>query len=419
LPFWPAGGLVIATQPLLIFALLNILRYELWFSNWIIIIGIPFMTVFAHSNLFLLTLIAPLFLFYTIKYKSFNSYFVFAIILFIICTVFAEHRLFEFFFIDKIETHRDFINHQSNLNINGIIGISFKHFLFGQYHFLAGQFPFIIAIILISFIFSANLRFKRNLFLLLTFTFILSVLYVLPNHELIGKMNFFRSPISTRFYSLQPLLWLIIGAYVFRECLLLGKFKKQLAIISFCFVCIGNITGLINCDYYGSYNAENSFRWLFFKDGFSNGYKTFEEYFKIPLFNKIRDRLPTGNYYIACLGFEPEIAQYNNYNTIEGYFYLIPKENAFRLVEINKPEFQKTGEIMSIENRQFIYSEDLLKKRKVIEDLRLNTEILLRHNCKFVFSTRRIVHEKYDFHFIESHLKDSLYVYRILSMKIK
>ncbi|MCD6068720.1 MAG: rane protein [Bacteroidetes bacterium] len=395
LPFWPSGALAITGQPLLLFAFLNILNYELNWKNWLIILIIPLYSVLILSNFFFLILIGLVFLVYSFRKRKINFWFIASMILFVLTSVIAEHKLFEMQFIEHFDSHRSAMKHFGTLNLKGVIGVSLKHFMKGQYHFHSLQFPFSILLAATAFIFAKLKRDRFILFGLLLSAYFMSFLLVLPDwmpmQAFMLKHNLLKS-LSLRFYSLFPILWFIILAY--SSWVLVQSRPVAKKILPFVFVGMGAFSffSLNDTDYNGSEFAENSFYRTYF-DKANVNYNTFEDHYQTTLFSEVKAKVPAGDYNIGCIGFEPEIAQYNGYNTIDGYFFYYAKTYNEFMNSINEKELAK-GKVNAVYSRCYLVSNDLEKGKNIIDDLQLDYDKMKEIRTKYIFSSRKIINER-------------------------
>jgi len=418
LPFWPSGALSIAGQPLLLYAFLNILNKDLSMKNWLIIIFIPFYSVLVFSNLFLCIVLFILFIFYSIYKKQVNYYFIAAIALFALISMLVDYRLFIMQFVEHFESHRSVLVKTATLNFKGVVGVSLLHFLFGQYHFLSLQFPVILILSLMA-LFLTKERNKRFRLLALLFgAYCISLSYVLPDwklaDELMNKFSILKV-FGLRFYSLFPLIWIIIFAY---SCYLLLEskliFQKILPYFILAFS-IFAFFGLNSKDYYNSDFGENTFYRTYINKK-NEGFATFDEYYKIPVFNEVKKKLSPGPYYVGCIGIDPEVAQYNGFNTIDGYFFYYSKKHNELMNTISKKEMEKTGRA-TLGSRCYLVSDDVEKGKNEITNLELDFEKMKTIGTRYIISDRKIINENLTDEqvFNTTDLKDILFIYTIKS----
>lgn len=395
LPFWPSGGMAIAAQPMLLYAFLNILLKDLNWKNWLIIVLVPLYSLLVLSNLFFILTITLGFTVYCFVKRSINWFFVLALILFTLVSVIAEHRLITMQFMENFVSHRADINALGTLNLNGVIGVSLLHFLKGQYHFHSLQFPFVIFIAIVALIFTKEKKQRSILFILILSTYFISLVFVLPNWKIFqdGLAKFeIVNTVSLRFYSLAPLFWFIILSYSSMIISMRSLLAKRIISIVFVVMAVTTVFGWNAKDYFNSRYAENSFYNTYIaRDPVEHA--SFEEFYNTKLFNEIKRNVPTGSYYIGCLGIHPEIAQFNGYNTIDGYFYYFSKSYFDKMYAINQRELQK-DEANRLYSRCYLISNDITHGKKIIDDLSLDFDKMKALGTRYIFSDRKIVNTR-------------------------
>lgn len=414
LPFWPAGGLTLATQPLLLYALLNILRRDASWKDWAVVGVIPFLTVLIHSNFFLLVLLSVYALYYFIAHKKINYHFIVAVFLYGIISVLLENRLFRMQFVEHFESHRAVLGLSQGLNLKGIIGISILHFLKGQYHYLSLQFPFILLVAAMAFLFRAERKEKYKLAGILAGLYIISLLFVLPDWQALrGLMSKYKllSVLSLRFYSLFPLLWFIVLALASAMIVHSGVWGKRFVAGVLVLFGLVSFTGFIEKDYYKSSFAENSF-YRTYINRTPGSHASFDEYYKTALFAQVQKHIPPGEFYTASININPEVAQFNGYRTIDGYFFYYPEKYALLMDSVNRLENLKSNS-PGVDSRCYISSDDVNKGRDTITDLRLDFGIMKRLNTQYIFSDRKIIADRLGDEAFFSSGNDRLFVYRI------
>lgn len=414
LPFWPAGGTTIATQPLLLYAFLNILYKKYTIKDWLIVFLVPFFTVLIHSNFFFLVMIFFYSLWFFYTSKKINFYFLLALVLYSIVTIFCEYRLFTMQFIEHFESHRSGINNLGSLNFKGLVGVSLLHFLKGQYHFHSLQFPFTILFSLLAIVVVKTREQRLTLIGLLSLTYLISFLFILPNwkalHEFLSNYNIL-SAVSIRFYSLAPLLWFIILGYSTCVVAMQGAIYRKIVAFGLIFMGLFSFLSLNSKDYYDSEYAENSFYRTYFSER-TDDHASFSEYYKVDLFSKTQEIVPSGNFYIGCIGFNPEIAQYNGYNTIDGYFFYYPKKKWEVMNSISRMEHEKS-KINGADSRCYLWSDDVAKGKDTITELLLDFDKMKDLNTRYVFADRKILNNRLTNEVMVKEKDENIYIYTI------
>lgn len=404
IPFWPSGGLAITGQPLLLYALLNIYNRKFNWENWLIICLVPLYSLLILSNLFLFVFLGIIYIILCFRDKKLNLPVLLAFSLFIVISIISEHKLFEMQFIEKLESHRILKNNKNELNIFGIIGISLRHFLFGQYHFYSIN-VFIVLIMSVVTFYLSNFKQRLIIMSLLTVGFIISLIFVYPN------FRFFHG-ITMRFHSVMPLYWICVLAYISFVCLSCNfKLSKHIVIIFLVLEGVITMFSINLKDYQGCEFIENSF----YKTYFNNADKqseTFNNYYKIDLYREVKVQVPTGRYNIVNVGIQPEISQFNGYNTIDGYFFYYPKSYNTWFTNVCKKEMQKIG-IKKIDSYCKIACLDLENNKSEINSLELDYGAMKKKNTVYIFSTKKINVPELSLYKYARYKSDVLYVYSI------
>ena len=416
LPFWPSGGLSIAGQPLILFAFLNILlKQQRWF-DWLIICLFPFYSALILSNLFFCITIFIGFIIYCLIKKTINYKFIMALFLFAMISVLIDYRLFYLQFIQHFESHRILRDTLGTLNIKGLIGVSLLHFFKGQYHFHSLHSPFILLSSFAAFLMAKSRKEKISLLILLGLVFVISVLFILPKWTgaafLFNDITFLKT-FALRFYALFPLVWFIIFSLSITIFIKSRFYYKGVLSILFFLMIVFSLFSINSKDYQNDEFAENSFYNTFFNK--SNGnYQSFKNYYKIDLFNEVKKVVKPKVNYIGCIGFSPEIAQFNGFYTIDGYYCFYPKKHNDLMNEITFLE-RKKSDLEPLGNRCYLMSDDDLKGKKEIVDLKFDFEKMKKLNVEYIFSIKKIT----DSHLINEIIvktinhSDSIFIYQI------
>lgn len=390
-PFWPSGGISVASQPLLLYAFLTILNKNYQFKNWLIIILVPFYSTLAFLNLFFIPVLFALFLVYSFYKKEINGWFLIALFLFVVFSVIAEYRLFTMQFFEHFQNHRSLLSHTNLLNLNGIIGVSILLFLKSHYHFFVPQLPFVFIATIIAFIICD--RKQRLLILsLLAVGFLSALLFVLPNWNYLTQLfanNKLFNSITLRFYGLFPLTWFILFAYSIR--FMLDKHVRFQFLVGplFFILIISQFLNFSSKDYYGSEYIENSFYSTYINPQ-SEISNSFQNYYQTDFFKIVKKKLPPGDFYVACLGLKPEIAQYNGYKTIDGYFYYYPMKHKIDMMQVSEREMKKMG-IDNIDNHCDVFCKELSEHKTEIKNLDLNFDKMKELDTKYMFSSVKVL----------------------------
>jgi hypothetical protein len=134
LPFYPPGGLSVASLPLALYAFFNIRANKATRIDWLILMLIPFYASIIYSYLFFLTIMGILWLWDVLRNRELGLKLLAATILMTLEFMLIEYRLIMgVFFGDGFVSHRtEFsLTHDS---IQEALAFGFKNFIQGQYH---------------------------------------------------------------------------------------------------------------------------------------------------------------------------------------------------------------------------------------------------------------------------------------------
>ena len=397
LPFSPLFGLSIAGQPLALYAFLNIRANLSTKKDWLILLLIPFYSLFVMSFVFFLFALGMLWIYDTVKTKRINYPFVMSIALMTLIFVIVEYRL-----IYDMLLNSGYVSHRvefgggvlSGVGIIEAIKRSIYNFIFGQYHAVSLQQYFVglsVAAALVT-VFVKKLR-EDLLIILLAITAAISLLYGFLSWEglipLREHFMIFRTFQFTRFHWLHPLLWYIIFALALKVIFDNRKYGKQIVII---FLILQ--VGFLFCYSGGQSGGIGIIR--------SEGL-TYEEFFSEDLFQDIAHYIgePQANYRVVSIGLFPSIAQYNGFYTLDSYQGNYPLEYKHKFRRIIEKELDKNNKLrIYFDNwgsRCYIFVDELglnyliTKDEEIkVNNLELNSDALKKMGGNYVISAVEI-----------------------------
>jgi hypothetical protein len=359
LPFWPSGFLSVAGLPLLANALIQIFKKKSSIVSWLIVAIFPLTGTLVFGNLFSLSMFFLFYLFGVLKQEwkiNFNTIAPFVLLFFV--TYFVEHRIINLA-VNGFESNRslDVPNVVEYMNINGIFGTSILAFLFSHYHFHALQ-SFIVIVTLVFIFWSLiNKRVKEVQFLIGLLGFILALCFLmvfLDNYDLRVLFGNNYKRFELRFWVLFPLFWYLIFAIVLLKLQRHG-YKKWVRVLLSIQV-IYNLFLLYPKDYFGSRYAENIFAntYIFTANTEQEKFKT---YFRVSDFDSLKKYLPDyKTKHFVAIGINPEILQYNGFNTLEGYYSYYPIYKRLLVKSVDSLERHKNNNYFEKHsNRNYLY----------------------------------------------------------------
>ena len=428
LPFWSPGGLSIAGLPLVLYSFLNIRFNKSTKIDWMILTFIPFYSSLIFSFIFFIVIIFVIFLKDWIFKHNFNKKFFLALLYFGSIYLLIEYRLILSIFDTSYISHRsEFVKYY--INFSDSVKKFFGHLIEGQYHSESLHKYILLYSLLILILSSILLKISKRedfkeikpkiglLIKMFMLSLLISFIYALSTwNQLSGVYNEFpilKSFQWDRFYTLNPIGWYIILAISLdinilcieksnildKLFLRINKNRNRLNIKIEHFI-IPFLTILIS--FQGMYviysNHTHNSLWNSIRNDID--YISYSEFYAEEQFNTIKNDigLPQEDYRIGCIGFEPAVALYNGFYTIDGYMSNYPLEykRQFRYLiskELEKNDFFRTY-FDGWGSRSYIFVAEIggnFKAYKwvneVINNLELNVTALKDLDVSFIFSS--------------------------------
>lgn len=420
LPFWPSGQIGVAGMPLLLYALLN-LHFETHKKiSWSIVLFFPFYSSFIFSNVFFIVFFSLAYLAFSLFRKEKLKYQVItALSIFVLISLLVEYRLLYMQFAKHIITHRSLYKEltSSNLNYFGWLGAALRYFFFGQYHFYSYHYFLLILSVPVAII-SSN-KYRMEILLILLFMLMVSLQTTsasVPALIWLNKLLALKNSMQLRFTALFPLLSLILFSIIVKVLILKGKNILAYAVIAIQLLLVGGMV------FPGDYSKDVFTESAFYNTHISGNYscRTFKRYFVEDLFAKVSKVVPPGDYNILAIGFESQIVQLSNYNTIDGYHYFYPVEKTMMIKKILTPFINKNPEVKVFLGSRISISKILKNKEKSMpKNLDLDFETLRANNCKYIFSTDSLNNPEISLFKQVKEGKGGLYIYELLQFPIE
>ena len=375
IPFWPSGGLTVAGQPLLLFSFLNLINKRNLILSWIIIFFFPFFSSLFLGNIFFMSIGFLVFVMLSIKTKKFYPNVILACLIFTISSIFIEHRIFEVFFMEKDVLQRTISEVPNELNFRGLIGVSAMQSLKGQYHFFGRVWPFIPLILCLNFFILKSKKVKKHLMLLIGLIAAMSIVSTIRDLDIVIKYLPFFQSFNPRFISVNVIIWYIILTLSLSEFSYQHRVNKILNSILLIGLFCSHFLNFSNEDYQNSNFTENSFYHTYIHKS-SKKHQSFNQYYQIKEFKEIRKYIDV-NYSACCIGFQPEIAQFNGIKTLGGYRSTYPHYKCLEIREILKNDEKKCT------SRLYIDQSD-------IENKNFDSKAFLQNNINYVISKHKL-----------------------------
>lgn len=397
IPFWPSGGLSVAGVPFLMYALLNLYKGQARLTDWIIVFLFGFFSFLFLSGIAVLGAIAFWLLFLLVTRRRIYWKLVLACLVLVVAFACNEYRLFAMEAAGHFKNHRSGLLNGTILNLQGNITMAAKTLVNGQYHFY-GFVSWAMALMAVGMLVYARSIFKYKpfrMFFYVSICFML-VAMMLPYTSLYAKLAGripFLQGINLRFYALVPVFHLLM-LVAFVHAVIINTpqtaLRKNIMLTGIGLMTVFNLFNIGRGDKNNPY-TENAFYATWF-DKANPENRSFANYYAGEIFGKAMRAVPqVGEAKIACLGFEPEIAQYHGLHTIDAYYYYYSTDIKERFYKIIAGELARTGsnyEKFMQARRCFLVSKDIENVRKggTIDSLALDFELMKDMDCRYLLS---------------------------------
>jgi hypothetical protein len=430
LPFYTWGGLGIAGQPLALYAFLNVKNRTSRLADWAIVIVIPFYSSLILTGMFFLAMIAIIFVYDFLKARKINYPFMLAIGLMLLGYLVTSYRMFLSIFDPVFISHRtEFFSEPLNF-WNSILSAK-DMLLNGQFHAHSLHNYFILPFILLAFVvLVVPARMQKYAAMLVGF--VSSIGLILNFAKILDWSGFIASPTLTFYYCgafvlltaflfikkmtiegflALGLLLIAVGYGLWSSEFLVGlknsiPFLKQIQFDRFYFLNALFWFLLFACMARALYR-QNSYLVvivLFFVASqiqysftmrYAERFRTpvaIDDYYKKELFDQVKSYInrPLEEFRVVSIGFDPIIAAYNGFYTLDGYAtnYPLSYKHEFRKImskELDKNEaYRKYFDFWG--SRCYIFIAEDMSSKQVMEDVSLDLEQLKAMGGEYIFS---------------------------------
>lgn len=410
LPFWPSAGLSIAGQPLVLFAMLNVLRGDHRFFNFLVVLLFPFYSSFFFSNAFFIVALGILWIVDAMCNKRLSIPFISMLILFGVVSIACEYRLLFLKLHDNFVFNRDIVG-VGSLNFMGVLSVALLHFLKGHYHYHGYQFPFIPLLVCLALFCRPKSREKSLLVVFTVCCALLSLLFsVFQWSSLLHLLGPLMPSFPMRFHALAPLTWYCLLALSCNVIIQAQPRLKNAIFVLLSALVLWSFAPLGRSDLSGSEFPENTFYGTFVVPS-SSEYTTTARYYQVSLFKQISQKIPKAGF-VGCLGIESIVAQYNGYNTVGGYYPLYSLRFMHSFESVVHSELTKDKRRFNIK-RPELFSYELQHHILPIHNLAWNFDTLRSMHCSYIFSSAPIRVKELTDEQVFSSDDAKLYVYRL------
>lgn len=395
-PYWPSGALSILGMPLALWAFLKIRNGQIKWYHFVVLTILPFLSSFVLGFFYFLSAMGIFWLIDTIRTKKWNLKFFGSIIYMLAIYVLIDYRLVISMLLPHEPTNRD-VFYQSKNNLIDTIQLIFKNYIIGHNQDRSIHEYVILPIsLIVLLLIMLRRQWKDNkLFISLNLMhFLLSTWYAFWFYEgwqpLKERISILSSFNFSRYHYFSPILVYAMFAYALKWMLDRGldwSIKKSFIKKG----TYGLIFALMSSQFLIllSYNEQ-----IYYQNS-----PSFREFYAEEQFREIKDFIGKSqeDYKVVSIGIHPAIAQFNGFYTIDTYNNIYPLEYKKEFRKIIEQELEKSKTIRDYYDhwggRVYIFTEELGKQymfskrtQKVIENLELNTEQLIKMGGEYIFS---------------------------------
>lgn len=423
MPFWPSGSLSIAGQPLLLYCFLNVRNKTHNYIDWIIILLFPFFSFLVLSPFFFIICLGIVWVTDLIRFKKINAPFFLSLALITIAYLLVEYRLVLGFFVAP-----DFISHRVEFNMKKpisafteVLAAAFGYFKTAQYHANSIHYPFIFIITVIGLVIGFVLRKKQTFVLCILFVFAAGIMLFYKSLDwqkviaLTKNIKFLNEFQIDRFYTLFPLLWLLMLGLSFS---IITRHNKLI---------LSAMVLLLGCQLVFSLYSSVEFKYtysdkLFHAKDIPAKYPSYRDFYAESVFKTIKEGIgmPQDSYHTVNIGIDPAITEYNGFYTLDMYMPIYPLSYKKQFREVMAVELEKNPEKKKYFDNwgSRCYLFPAAADSAEINNLELDYSKLKEMDCRFLFSAKKINNSEKNLEFIyrvngNRQLK-AVYIYKLI-----
>ncbi len=396
IPFFNSFGISVAGQPLLLLAVLNILKKRDSLIDFLIFFLFPFYSSIVWAGTSVLFAMGLTLLVYTLIKRHFHFRLFGAMVLMAVMYALVNFQMIQLsFFNSEFISHREAYNIFEQQDVGFIQSLldSVYPFFFAHYHVgTTVTLPVLIAAFFALYFFGNN-RWLKYLLLSAAVICLLYGSYIYIAHVFGDMLPFLITFKANRFIILLPLIWMLLLAVSLAKLQGIQKMRLPVTVI----LCCAFISAFFSNDEWLHNMRQLSGRQL---------KPSYKDFFSEPLFQEIEQfiGLPKSEYRVASLGMNPSIAQYNGFYTLDGLQAIYPLQHKSQFREIIAPELEKNEEIRKYfdawGNRCYLFASEMGTRDRhfmigknqdvVLQNFEINPEAFKKMGGQYLFSTCRI-----------------------------
>jgi len=395
LPFWYAGGLSIAAQPLVIYAFLNIYYHQKRTLSYALLALYCIYSVFFWAGIFFIFAIISACFIVQLKERKFHQQLSITVLAFASIYALTEYRIISEILFGDLVFHRSSYLTNNFLDTSKYISKFIYTLKYGHYQSLALHYgPFILFLpFSIYFFIVGN---KKPFYIFIVASTVTAILIFFGSkyfeHALTKIFHSNHQFNISRINTLLPLTVLLVITLIINSFINI-KNKRLIYYIlvlqvGFCFYASANFNHSISDHLFRIPNVLQYDNIHEVAD-----YNSFNAFYAEDLYSEIKAKLYFKNEQpcnVACVGIHPSQLLYNGISTINGYMNLYPQSYKESMLRVNENyvngNLKGTYNLAHWGNRCYMYNPSLENKNKAFYDVNYNFGELRKLNCAFIFS---------------------------------
>jgi len=429
LPFWYAGGISIAGQPIVIYALLNLAKNKFIKKSYLILFLYIIYSMFFWAGIYFLAAVIIWAFFKQFNERKYNQTLTNGTLLFLVFYFLSEYRLLYENFFGNTVFHRIDYNRISAHTHQEDISNFFYRLKYGYYQVLALHYGPLLLLLPLSIILILK-KINKPFYLVFIYSFLIFLITLLSSflfdgilqHILLSMpiLNQFSFSRFNTFMSIVTLLFIVKYFELIPNNWLRKVFSLILIMqIGFCFFASANFRKtitqrLIKIPVLLHYNNAHE----------AVADDSFDTFFKTELYDTLKNRSYFKNYKnfnTSTLGIHAAQLLYNDINCINGYINLYPLQYKQKMQKICsyyfEHKFKDVERFRNWGNRCYLFDvkENGVKpKQKDEYEVFFETSELKSLNCKFLLSAYKITNSNFVFKETLESGSRQIYIYEII-----
>ncbi len=428
LPFWYAGGLSVAAQPLLLLAMYRISKGEQRVWHYLSVLLYVVYAQFFWAGIFFITAMACLLLYFILTKNQHLKALLTWFTLWLLLSLAAEHKTIELMLFQDFESQRSSYHIQFDTSFGALFSDFTYYLKYAHYQALTLHLGPLLLLIPLLF----TLKKERKAQLSLVFGIALFVAITLLSSKFVklfftehfSPQSFFYQFDFSRVNTLLPLLLLLIIAAVLHH--LASPSKRSMHLFA-AILCLQ----VMNC-FYSSAAIRKTLvhagvpmpqRYWYDQSHEYVPYTSFRTFYMEDAFSDLKQSdlyKDLSQHYCISIGFHPAVSLYHGLRTMDGYMNIYAQSYKDFVMQVSAQELSKNSnnfsQLRDWGNRCYFFAADaqydfVQHKHLPATQLDFRFDLLAQKGCKYVLSVGELLNPALHLVFA-SHRRDAdLYVY--------